>query len=62
MSVTSQSDAALKLGFPQVTLFSLLKRQETLMGACDGDRKQMCIGKAPVVEAVLAKLIENAVT
>ncbi len=57
---TSQQDAAETLGVPQVTLCSQVKQQETAMAASDGDRKRMCTGKAPVVEAALVKWTDNA--
>lgn len=40
-------------GVPQATSCGLLKQRETAVAATDGDRKQMCTGKVPVVEAVL---------
>ncbi len=57
---TSQGDATAKLGVPQVTLCSLLKQQETVMTASDGDGKRRHMGKATVVEAAFIKWIDNA--
>ncbi len=55
----SQWDAAMKPGVPQATLCSVLKQQETVMAASDGDRKRMRAGKAPVIKAALIKWIDN---
>ncbi|XP_048878070.1 tigger transposable element-derived protein 6 [Brienomyrus brachyistius] len=56
----SQRAAARKLGIPQATLCTLLKRRQIVPAANNGDRRRIRSGKAPVVEAALVKWIDNA--
>ncbi len=51
----NQRDVAMKHGVPQATLRDLLKQRKTVTTVSDGNRKQMCTGKAHVVEVALAK-------